>query len=332
VRIYLDNNDDGDYDSTGDTNKAEFTYDALGRRIEKYDADADETTLYYHNNNWQVLEEYDGSNNLQRYFVYGNYIDEVLLMYDGTDHYYAHDHLYSPVALMDDTGSVEERYEYDAYGALTRFDDDFTTWSGTEAGNPYYFTGRRLDVLDDGDLKIMYYRNRYYDPINGRFLTYDPLGIRPRGAEHIFLPISQYDDTLNIYEYAKSAPTVSIDPDGYRRYKVACTGVARDDKKGECLRKCGIPHCTLERNRGVSTPGDKEYPVRRAVRGRLGAGAGEGKSCVSAKRSDIYSCVKAVKEKYPYGGVYPNGQKKGSEGLLKKSALFPSYPIILNCN
>ena len=38
-------------------------------------------------------------------------------MNDGTDdYYYLHDHLYSPVALLDDTGAVVERCEYDAYG------------------------------------------------------------------------------------------------------------------------------------------------------------------------------------------------------------------------
>jgi len=39
---------------------AEFAYDALGRRIRKIDSDANETTLYYYNNNWQVLCEYNG--------------------------------------------------------------------------------------------------------------------------------------------------------------------------------------------------------------------------------------------------------------------------------
>lgn len=34
---------------------AEFTYDALGRRVRKIDSVAGETTLYYNNHNWQVL-------------------------------------------------------------------------------------------------------------------------------------------------------------------------------------------------------------------------------------------------------------------------------------
>ena len=90
-------------------------------------------------------------------------------------YYYVHDHLYSPVALFEDDGTIAERYEYDAYGNMTMLDHDFTTFSGTEAGNPYYFTSRRLDTLDGGDFEIMYYRFRYYKPSIGRFMQNDPL-------------------------------------------------------------------------------------------------------------------------------------------------------------
>jgi len=41
---------------------------------------ADETTLYYYNGNWQVLAESDANGTTQRWFVYGNYIDEALMM------------------------------------------------------------------------------------------------------------------------------------------------------------------------------------------------------------------------------------------------------------
>ena len=78
------------------TTASQYAYDALGRRIGKYDAAAMETTFYYYNDQWQILAEYDGAAFGNRY-VYGNYIDEVLVMNDGTDdYYYAHDHLYSP--------------------------------------------------------------------------------------------------------------------------------------------------------------------------------------------------------------------------------------------
>ena len=96
-----------------------LAYDALGRRIEVVDSKAGTATLCYYNPDWQVPAEYDDANSLQRYFVYGNYIDEPLVMHrqsDGEDYYYGQDHLYSTVVLLDDGGSVVERYEYDAYG------------------------------------------------------------------------------------------------------------------------------------------------------------------------------------------------------------------------
>ena len=62
---------------------AEYAYDALGRRIEKYDpCDSGERTRYYYDG-WRVLSEHDGDDvNLPmlRYFVYGNYIDEPVIL------------------------------------------------------------------------------------------------------------------------------------------------------------------------------------------------------------------------------------------------------------
>ena len=48
--------------------------------------------------------------------------------------------------------------------------------------NAYLFTGRRVDILDNGSLKIQYNRNRYYDYYSGRWLTHDPLGIDRAGS------------------------------------------------------------------------------------------------------------------------------------------------------
>jgi len=158
---------------------ATFDYDALGRRIRKVDPIAEATTLYYYDPEWRCLEERDGSGALQARYVYGNYIDETLLMDRlGTEYYYLHDHLYSPVALLD-TGAVVERYEYDAYGTVHVFDSVWNFRTASVYGNPYTFTARRLDVLDFGNLAIMYYRHRYYEPYVGRFFQIDPWGIDP---------------------------------------------------------------------------------------------------------------------------------------------------------
>jgi RHS repeat-associated protein len=167
-------------DGQMETDVAHYRYDALGRRIAKYDSIAAEMTLYYHNDEWQVLAEYDYTGFLRSY-IYGNYIDEPLIMNDGTnDYYYAHDHQYSTVALANTLGQVVERYEYDAYGRTQILSPGFSVLASSQYGNPYAFTGRQLDILDGTNLRYMHYRHRDYNPTLGRFMTHDPLGVSIR--------------------------------------------------------------------------------------------------------------------------------------------------------
>jgi len=157
---------------------AEFAYDALGRRIKRFTKHDSQITYYYHNSNWQVLTETDADGTTQRWFIYGNYIDEVLLIKaDSNDYYYAQDHLYSPAALINASGSVVERYEYvedphwrDAYGNATIRDTQYAIRNTSLYGNPYLFTASRVDILDSGSLKIQYNRNRYYDYTSKTFV------------------------------------------------------------------------------------------------------------------------------------------------------------------
>jgi RHS repeat-associated protein len=195
---------------------AEFAYDTQGRRIRVFNAVAGKETLYYYSDNWQVLlsvtdESQNGSE--WKLFVYGNYIDEVLrreryFLINGQKAaagplvmYYLHDHLYSPAALVDSVGTVFERYEYDAYGKVAILSMNYEPRTTSLYANAYYFTGRELDVLDNGSLKIMYYRARYYDPQTGRFMQRDPL---------------EYVESPNIYEYVLSCPIGLLDPYGER--------------------------------------------------------------------------------------------------------------------
>jgi len=46
--------------------------------------------------------------------MYGNYIDEPVMTYSGGIYFYVQDHLYSTAALVDASGTPQERYEYDA--------------------------------------------------------------------------------------------------------------------------------------------------------------------------------------------------------------------------
>jgi len=139
---------------------------------------------------------------------------------DSNDYYYVHDHLYSPAALLDDDGSVLERYEYDAYGYPHIMNASYESRETSDYSNPYMFTGRRVDILDSNSLTLQYNRNRYYDYYTGRWLTQDPLG---------------YVDSVNLYEYASSNPVITIDPSGS---SVEAIGMALDVAV-RIVRYCG---------------------------------------------------------------------------------------------
>jgi len=72
------------------------------------------------------------------------------------------------------------------------------------------FTDRRLDILDNGSLKLQYNRKRYYDQYTGRWLTHDASG---------------YVDGMNLYEYVGSCLVKDLDPNG----NITC---------GPCREKC----------------------------------------------------------------------------------------------
>ena len=65
-----------DVNDQSDDPVASYKYDYLGRRIRKIVyGDPDITTKYCYDGD-QVIFEYDGSDNEQRFFVYGRNIDE----------------------------------------------------------------------------------------------------------------------------------------------------------------------------------------------------------------------------------------------------------------
>jgi RHS repeat-associated protein len=199
VKVTKDNND-----------IAEFAYDALGRRIRKTDCASNTNTLYYYNDNWQVLCEYDGGGSFERLFMYGNYIDEPIMTYSGGIYFYVQDHLYSTAALVDAAGAPQERYEYDAYGQAHILDANFADDADgvSDCGNPYMFTGRRVDFLDGGKLTLQVNRHRYYDYYTGRWLTEDPVRVKRVVGRTLLV---QYVDGVNLYEYVQSAPEKILD-------------------------------------------------------------------------------------------------------------------------
>ncbi|WP_143544013.1 RHS repeat-associated core domain-containing protein, partial [Rhodopirellula sp. MGV] len=134
-------------------------------------------------------------------YVYASYIDEpVMRSGSGGNRYYHRNQQYSITALTDSSGTIKERYAYDAYGNLSVFDGSGTARTATAEGNRYTYTGREWD----DELSLYHYRARMYDPMCGRFCSRDPIGFR--GSAH------------NLYQFIDSDPLASTDPSGL----VAC--------------------------------------------------------------------------------------------------------------
>lgn len=161
----------------------EYTYDALGRRVEMTILRASqplEVTRYFYGADWsshanalQVVEEQDGFGATLATFVYGGGVDDVLHMQrGGNDYHFHHDELGNVMAATDGAGAVVERYDYGDFGEPMFFSGSGTSRPDSAIGNPYLFTGRR----HDDETGLYYYRNRYLDPYAGRFITRDPLG------------------------------------------------------------------------------------------------------------------------------------------------------------
>ena len=76
-------------------------------------------------------------------------------------------------AVLDERGNLQERYLYDPYDRRRIYSADWTPRTATQVHNDYGYTGRTHDPATG----LLYYRNRWYHPALGRFLTYDPIGL-----------------------------------------------------------------------------------------------------------------------------------------------------------
>jgi RHS repeat-associated protein len=135
-----------------------------------------------------VLAETDASGNITAYYIYGLGLISKITPSDES-YFYHYDGLGSIVAMTDSSGSVVNKYSYDAYGKVV---------SQVEAvSNPFKYVGL-FGVMDEGN-GLLYMRARYYDPEMRRFLNKDPIG---------FL------GGLNMYSYVQNNPVNFVDLNG----------------------------------------------------------------------------------------------------------------------
>ena len=161
--------------------QARFSYDPLGRRVEKVAGGA--TTGYTYDIE-DLIREVRGGTTTK--YVHAPGFDEPVATDDGAVLAYLHaDALGSIVKVTDGTGVVTSSRRYDAWGNFE---------NGTEQPG-YAFTGREWDP----EAGLYYYRARYYDPRAGRFISEDPIGFK---------------GGVDFYLYVRNRPASLIDPLG----------------------------------------------------------------------------------------------------------------------
>ena len=123
-------------------------------------------------------------------YRYGSGIDRVLVRRDectGQRYFYYADALGNVRSIVDSSNRVVNSYRYDSFGKI------ISSTEGIE--NSVTYTGREWEPA----LGLYYYRNRWYDPTIGRFVSEDPIG---------------FGGGNNFYAYVGNNPVNFSDPWG----------------------------------------------------------------------------------------------------------------------
>ncbi|EFO0999705.1 RHS repeat protein [Escherichia albertii] len=138
-------------------------------------------------------------------------------------HLYHCDHRGLPLALISNEGATEWRGEYDEWG------NQLNEENLQQLYQPYRLPGQQYD--DESGL--CYNRNRYYDPLQERYITQDPIGL---------------DGGLNTYSYPLN-PINEIDPLGLK-----VIVVASDSNAAKLLQEAYAQLNTTKRGQEITKP------------------------------------------------------------------------------
>ena len=195
------------------TTTARFYYDAKNRCVARsYQSagsalQAPSSTLTLNTyDNWNLVEERDGSGAQQARYVHGRKIDEIIVMVNRHGTFYPHhDALGNVTMLTGKDGRLVERYTYSVTGQVAVSDAAGKGLTESAVGNRWMFTGR--EWLQE--VGLYDYRNRVYSAELGRFLQTDPI---------LFLA-----DDVNIYRYVSNRYLTFTDPHGWQEVRVYMT-------------------------------------------------------------------------------------------------------------
>ena len=191
---------------------ARYDYNGSNQRIQKTVGSS--VTKSFFNKQWQELESVTGSE-LTTYVWGLRYIDDLVLREKGEERLYSlADPNWNVVALIDSTGSVQERMKYDAFGKVTWMDENFVAKANSDFAWNRTFTGQVFDV----ETGMIQCKNRYYHIELGRFISRDPIG---------YLASDN-----NLYRYVINTPQNKRDVYGLTA-KTALPGLPFDNTPGK---------------------------------------------------------------------------------------------------
>lgn len=198
---------------------AQYTYDALGRRIDKTITKVqsngptqNQNTQFY----WlgdSLFGEVAWQHNQPQTTVYlfepnqgaGNSFKPVAKVHSNELYHYHLDHLGTPQEITNAQGQVVWAPQYKAYGNLALKPQADTA---IEHADPLRFQGQYFDE----ETGLHYNRHRYYDPNCGQFITQDPIGLL---------------GGLNCYQYVPN-PVGWVDPMGLSSFDPFAVGEYTD--------------------------------------------------------------------------------------------------------
>jgi RHS repeat-associated protein len=191
------------------TMTAGYTFNGNGQRTKKTVNGT--STVFHYNLTGQLIAESNGSGATTAEYVYLN--SQPLAKIEGTNTYFYHnDHLATPQKMTDSSGTVVWSADYKPFGEATV--------TGSTITNNLRFPGQYYDA--ETGLNYNYYRD--YNPVLGRYIEADPIGI----VMQYFLLSSRtsinnatnstLEEINHLYMYAGANPINLADATGLRYY------------------------------------------------------------------------------------------------------------------
>lgn len=178
---------------------AHFFYNGAGIRTVKETSHG--LTRYILDGTKVIFEKTDDKQPIQFLYASPSSKDLIGLVYKGHRFYYVKDARKDILGIVDLSGKLVVRYQYDPWGKILSITGELADTLGKD--NPYRYRSYRYD----NETGFYYLDSRYYDPEIGRFLSPDSL-------TNLQYTVMEGDYAKNLYCYCNNSPVSRVDPSG----------------------------------------------------------------------------------------------------------------------